>query len=174
MGILDGKVVLVTGAGGGIGRCHALACAAHGAHVVVNDLGGARDGTGAGTNMADEVVAEIIKLGGQAVANYDSVTDAEGCGRMVSAALDAWGRLDAVVNNAGILRDKTFSKMTDDQWNLVLDVHLNGTKNVAKAALDALKVNGGAIINTASYSGCLLYTSPSPRDGLLSRMPSSA
>lgn len=155
MGLLDGKVILITGSGGGIGRCHALACAREGAKIVVNDLGGARDGTGAGAKMADQVVDEICALGGEALANYDSVTDYEGCERMVQDALERWGRLDVIVNNAGILRDKTFSKMTDDQWSLVLDVHLNGTRNVTKAALEALKVNGGAIINTSSYSGLI-------------------
>jgi NAD(P)-dependent dehydrogenase (short-subunit alcohol dehydrogenase family)/acyl dehydratase/putative sterol carrier protein len=155
MGLLDGKVVLVTGAGGGIGRCHALACAKEGARIVVNDLGGSRDGTGAGQNMADQVVAEILEMGGDAVANYDSVTDTEGCERMVKAATDKWDRLDVVVNNAGILRDRTFAKMSEDQWNLVIDVHLHGTKNVVKASLDALRANGGSIINTSSYSGMI-------------------
>lgn len=155
MGLLDGKVVLVTGAGGGIGRCHALACAAEGAAVVVNDLGGSRDGTGEGTAMADQVVAEIVEGGGDAVANYDSVTDLEGCERMVAAAIERWGRLDAVVNNAGILRDKTFAKMSRAEWDLVLSVHLAGTRNVTRAALDALKAGGGSIINTTSYSGMI-------------------
>ncbi|MFT7521039.1 MAG: NAD(P)-dependent dehydrogenase (short-subunit alcohol dehydrogenase family)/acyl dehydratase, partial [Kiritimatiellia bacterium] len=155
MGLLDGKVVLVTGAGGGIGRAHALACAADGAHVVVNDLGGVRDGTGAGQSMADTVVDEIRALGAQAVANYDSVTDPDGCDRMVRAALDNWGRLDVVVNNAGILRDRTFRKMADAEWGLVLDVHLNGTRAVCRAALPALLDGGGAIINTTSYSGMI-------------------
>jgi NAD(P)-dependent dehydrogenase (short-subunit alcohol dehydrogenase family)/acyl dehydratase/putative sterol carrier protein len=123
--------------------------------VVVNDLGGARDGTGASATMASQVVAEIEALGGQAVANHDSVTDPEGCERMVQAAIDRWGRLDVVVNNAGILRDKTFSKMSAGEWSLVVDVHLNGTRNVARAALAALSVNGGAIINTTSYSGMI-------------------
>jgi len=155
MGLLEGKVVLITGAGGGIGRAHALACARQGARVVVNDLGGSRDGTGAGHRMADEVVTEIEALGQEAVANHDSVTDPEGCARMVQAALDRWGHLDVVVNNAGILRDKTFAKMTDEEWRLVLDVHLNGTRNVTKAALEALSKQGGAIVNTTSYSGMI-------------------
>ncbi|MCO4745761.1 MAG: SDR family NAD(P)-dependent oxidoreductase [Proteobacteria bacterium] len=155
MGHLDGKVVLVTGAGGGIGRAHALACARAGARVVVNDLGGTRDGTGAGARMADAVVSEIEALGSEAVANYDSVTDYDGCERMVAAATERWGRLDVVVNNAGILRDKTFRKMTDAEWGPVVDVHLHGTRNVTKAALPALMENGGALINTTSLSGLL-------------------
>jgi NAD(P)-dependent dehydrogenase (short-subunit alcohol dehydrogenase family)/acyl dehydratase/putative sterol carrier protein len=153
MGVLEGQVVLVTGAGGGIGRAHALACAREGAHVVVNDLGGDRHGQGQGAAMADLVVAEIEALGGEAVANYDSVTDFEGCERMVQSALDRWGRLDVVVNNAGILRDRTFAKLDPSEWDIVVAVHLTGTRNVVRAALDALKVNGGAIINTSSVSG---------------------
>ncbi|TNE84884.1 MAG: SDR family NAD(P)-dependent oxidoreductase [Deltaproteobacteria bacterium] len=154
MGHLDGKVVLITGAGGGIGRAHALACAREGAMIVVNDLGGTRDGTGA-SRMADEVVAEIEAFGGRAIPNYDSVTDLEGCERMVAGAIEAFGRLDVVVNNAGILRDKTFKKMTDAEWGPVIDVHLHGTRNVTKAALPALMAQGGAIINTTSLSGML-------------------
>ena len=160
MGLLDGKVVLVTGAGNGIGRCHALACAAEGARIVVNDLGGSRHGEGADDAAAAVVVEEIKKMGGDAIANFDSVTDPAGTDRMVAAAIDTWGRLDAVVNNAGILRDITFKKMDDSMWNAVLDVHLNGTKNVCKSALtalsDAAKEHGhAAIINTTSLSGML-------------------
>lgn len=155
MGLLDGKVALITGAGGGIGRAHALAFAREGARVVVNDLGGSRDGAGATSSMADGVVAEIVAMGGDAVANYDSVTDAAGCERMVKAALDRWGKLDVVVNNAGILRDRTFMKMSDAEWDLVLAVHLAGTRNVTRAAIPALQAQGGAIINTTSYSGMI-------------------
>ena len=155
MGVLEGKVVLVTGAGGGIGRSHALACAREGAHIVVNDLGGNRHGEGQNQNMADVVVGEIEALGGEAVANYDSVTDYAGCERMVQAALDRWGRLDVVVNNAGILRDRTFAKMDPAEWDIVVDVHLTGTRNVVRASLNALKANGGAIINTSSVSGLI-------------------
>src|SRR5687768_10481679 len=115
MGLLDGKVVLITGAGNGIGRAHALACAREGARIVVNDLGGSRDGTGASAGAAQVVVDEIKAMGGDAVANTDSVTDKAGCERMVKTALDKWGRLDAVVNNAGILRDKTFAKLSDEE-----------------------------------------------------------
>jgi len=160
MGLLDGKVILVTGAGNGIGRCHALSCAAEGAHIVVNDLGGTRHGEGSNDSAAAKVVAEIKAMGGDAVENFDSVTDAEGTDRMVAAAMEKWGRLDAVVNNAGILRDTTFKKMDDAQWNAVLDVHLNGTKNVCKSALPALTETAAAhghaaIINTTSLSGMI-------------------
>ena len=160
MGLLDGKVILVTGAGNGIGRCHALACAAEGAHIVVNDLGGTLHGEGSNDSAAAKVVAEIKAGGGDAIENFDSVTDAEGTDRMVAAAMSKWGRLDAVVNNAGILRDTTFKKMDDAQWNAVLDVHLNGAKNVCKSALAALTETAGthghaAIINTTSLSGML-------------------
>src|SRR5436190_7450357 len=155
MGLLDNKVILITGAGNGIGRAHALACAREGARIVVNDLGGTRDGSGSDDSAASKVVKEIQELGGQAVANFDSVTDMDGCARMVKAAIVAWGRLDVVVNNAGILRDVTFKKMEDQQWDAVIAVHLQGTKNVIKAALPALSEKGGAIINTTSYSGLI-------------------
>ena len=120
MGTLDGKVALVTGAGGGLGRAHALLLAAEGAAVVVNDLGGARDGTGAGTNMADGVVAEIQAAGGRAVADYGSVSERADAQAMVGAAVDNFGRLDICICNAGILRDKSFKNMTDDLWHAVL------------------------------------------------------
>lgn len=155
MGLLDGKVVLITGAGNGIGREHALACARAGAKVVVNDIGVNRDGTANQLSPADVVVGEIQALGGDAVANGDSVTDPAGCARMVAAALERFGRLDAVVNNAGILRDRTFVKMTEREWDPVIDVHLTGTKNVCAAAIGALSRQGGAIINTSSVSGLI-------------------
>ena len=151
---VEGRVVVVTGAGGGVGRQHALLFARHGARVVVNDLGGARDGTGAGSAMADAVVDEIIAAGGQAVASYDSVADAQGAQRIVGTALDAFGRVDVVVNNAGILRDVTFAKMTYEQWDAVLQVHLNGTYHVTKAAWPHLREQGwGRVIVTSSTSG---------------------
>jgi len=156
MGLLDGKVILITGAGNGLGRAHALAAARAGARVVVNDLGGARDGSGGGTTAADEVVAEIVGFGGEAMASYASVTDRVACDAMVEATVARWGRLDALVNNAGILRDGTFRKMTEEAWKLVLDVHLNGTWNVTRAAVEALCASGsGAIVNTTSYSGLI-------------------
>src|SRR5262249_18772423 len=135
MALLTGKVALVTGAGGGIGRCHALALAKEGAQLVVNDLGGTRDGSGGGGHsMADKVVAEIASLGGQAVANYDSVASVTGGERMVKAAIDAFGKLDICVNNAGILRDKTLAKLSEDLWDPVVDVHLKGTYCVSRPA----------------------------------------
>lgn len=157
MGKLDGKVALVTGAGGGLGRAHALLLATEGASVVVNDLGGTRDGTGAGSSMADAVVDEIKAAGGQAVANYGSVTDAAAAKQMVQDAVKTFGKLDICINNAGILRDKSFKNMTDEQWDLVIDVHLRGTYLVAKAAWDQMlaQAHGGRIINTSSTSGLI-------------------
>ncbi|MBM4368899.1 MAG: SDR family NAD(P)-dependent oxidoreductase [Deltaproteobacteria bacterium] len=153
--LLKDRVVIVTGAGNGIGRAHALACAREGARVVVNDLGGARDGTGADTSAAARVVAEIEALGGQALANTDSVTDPAGCQRMVDAAMGRWGRVDVLVNNAGILRDKTFMKLTDAEWDIVNEVHVKGAYHMCRAAIPALSKQGGAIINTTSYSGMI-------------------
>ncbi|MEM7020814.1 MAG: SDR family NAD(P)-dependent oxidoreductase, partial [Pseudomonadota bacterium] len=118
MGLLDGKVALVTGAGGGLGRSHALLLAKEGASVVVNDLGGARDGSGAGAAMADQVVDEIKAAGGNAVADYGSVSDAEQAQAMVKRAIDAFGKIDIAICNAGILRDKSFKNMTDDMWDI--------------------------------------------------------
>jgi NAD(P)-dependent dehydrogenase (short-subunit alcohol dehydrogenase family) len=156
MALLTGKVALVTGAGGGLGRCHALALAKEGAKVVVNDLGGARDGSGGGGHsMADKVVDEIKSLGGQAVANYDSVASVAGGERMVQAAVDAFGKLDICVNNAGILRDKTLAKLTEDLWDPVVDVHLKGTYCVTRPAYNHMRERGqgGVIVNTSSTSG---------------------
>jgi NAD(P)-dependent dehydrogenase (short-subunit alcohol dehydrogenase family) len=155
MGLLEGKVALVTGAGGGIGREHALALAREGAKLVVNDLGGSRDGTGKGTAMADQVVDEIKALGGEAVANYDSVATVEGGNNIVQTAVDAFGKLDICVNNAGILRDKTLSKLEEDMWDIVIAVHLKGTYCVSRPAFNHMKERGqgGVIINTSSTSG---------------------
>ncbi len=157
MGKLDGKVALVTGAGGGLGRAHALLLAEEGAAVVVNDLGGARDGTGGSSSMADQVVEEIRSAGGQAVADYGSVSDPAAARAMVQAAVDNFGHLDICINNAGILRDKSFKNMTDDQWDAVIDVHLRGTYLVTKAAWDQMiaQGNGGRIVNTSSTSGLI-------------------
>jgi NAD(P)-dependent dehydrogenase (short-subunit alcohol dehydrogenase family) len=155
MALLEGKVAIVTGSGGGIGREHALALAKEGAALVINDLGGARDGTGASQNMADQVVAEIKAAGGEAVANYDTVATVEGANNIVKTALDAFEKLDIVVNNAGILRDKSFAKMDEDMWDIVVEVHLRGTYCVTHAAYNHLKDRGqgGVIINTSSTSG---------------------
>jgi NAD(P)-dependent dehydrogenase (short-subunit alcohol dehydrogenase family) len=156
MALLTGKVALVTGAGGGLGRCHALALAKEGAKVVVNDLGGARDGSGRGKHgPADQVVKEIEALGGQAFANYDSVASAEGGERIVGAAIEMFGHLDICVNNAGILRDKTLAKLTEDLWDPVVDVHLKGTYCVTRPAYNHMRERGqgGVIINTSSTSG---------------------
>ena len=155
MGLLDGKVAIVTGAGGGIGREHALALAKEGAAVVVNDLGGSRDGSGGGHNMADGVVEEIKKAGGEAVANYDSVATVEGGQNIVKTALDAFEKVDVVVNNAGILRDKSFANTSEDLWDIVVNVHLKGTYCVTHAVYCHMKerAQGGVIINTSSTSG---------------------
>ena len=135
MGLLDGRVVLITGAGRGIGREHALLMASEGAKVVVNDLGGGVDGSGEDTGPAEQTAQEIRDMGGEAVANNDSVTDWEGSQRMINAAVEAFGDLHVLVNNAGILRDRVVVNMTEGEWDAVVDVHI-----------------------------CLLYTSPSPRD----------
>ncbi|MGH8908330.1 MAG: SDR family oxidoreductase [Egibacteraceae bacterium] len=151
---VEGRVAVVTGAGGGLGRQHALLFAARGAKVVVNDLGGARDGTGAGSEMADAVVKEIRDAGGEAVANYDSVATGEGGRAVVQTALDEFGRIDVVVNNAGILRDSSFAKITDEQWDTVLKVHLYGTFSVTRAAWPHFREQSfGRVIVTASTSG---------------------
>lgn len=147
----EDKVVIVTGAGGGLGRAHALEFARHGARVVVNDLGGSAHGEGANASAADRVVAEIRAAGGTAVANHDSVTDG---GKIVQNALDAFGRIDVVVNNAGILRDKSFVKMEDADWDLVYKVHVEGAYKVTHAAWPHLREqNFGRVIFTASTSG---------------------
>lgn len=151
---LKGRTVLVTGAGGGLGRCHALLFAKHGANVVVNDLGGAADGTGKGSSMADAVVEEIKAVGGNATANYDSVTETAGADSMIKTAVDSFGSIDIVVNNAGILRDKSFAKMTDDDWDLVFAVHVKGAYNVTKAAWPLMREQKyGRVIMTSSASG---------------------
>jgi len=150
----DNRVAIVTGAGGGLGRSHALLLAERGAKVVVNDLGGAVDGSGSDTKAADKVVEEIKAAGGEAVASYDGVDTFEGAQKIVATAKDAFGRIDIVVNNAGILRDVSFKKMTEDDWNRVLKVHLYGTMFVSKAAWEALRENGfGRIVNTTSAAG---------------------
>jgi len=150
----QGRVAIVTGAGSGLGRSHALALAARGARVVVNDLGGAVDGTGGSAKAADQVVAEIKAAGGEAVANHDSVSDAAGAARIVQAAMDAWGRVDVLVNNAGILRDKSFAKMELGDFDTVVDVHLLGSAYVTKAAWPVMQAqNYGRIVMTTSAAG---------------------
>jgi NAD(P)-dependent dehydrogenase (short-subunit alcohol dehydrogenase family) len=145
------QVVIVTGAGGGLGRAHALLFAKHGAKVVVNDLGGSTHGEGANASAAAKVVEEIRAAGGTAVANHDSVTDGE---KIVQHALDSFGRVDVVVNNAGILRDKTFHKMEDADWDLVYKVHVEGAYKVTRAAWPHMREqNYGRVIFTASTSG---------------------
>lgn len=152
-GVQD-RVIVVTGAGGGLGREYALTLAREGACVVVNDLGGARDGTGAGHNMADTVVEEIKAAGGRAVANYDSVAEPEGGENIVKTAIDAFGKIDGVVSNAGILRDGTFHKMTAEQWDIVLKVHLYGGYNVIRAAWPHFREQSfGRIVVATSTSG---------------------
>jgi NAD(P)-dependent dehydrogenase (short-subunit alcohol dehydrogenase family) len=155
MGLLDGKVAIVTGSGGGIGREHALALAAAGAAVVVNDLGGTRDGSGAGHSMADAVVEEIRKAGGTAVANYDSVSTVAGGQGILKTAVDAFDRVDVLVNNAGILRDKTLAKMSEAEWDSVIAVHLKGAFCVTQPVFQRMREqeSGGSIINTSSTSG---------------------
>jgi len=149
----EGKVVVITGAGGGLGRAHAIEYAKRGAKVVVNDLGGSVDGSGA-SDAADRVVAELIELGAEAVANKASVSDTEGAASIVQTAIDSFGRIDILVNNAGILRDKSFKKMTLEDWDIVLQVHLSGTAYVTHAAWPLMNAQGyGRIVLTSSGSG---------------------
>ena len=157
MALFDGKVVIITGAGGGLGRAHALAFATEGARVVVNDLGGALDGAGGGSSMADEVVAEIEAAGGTAVANYDNVASTEGGASIARTALDAFGRIDVLVNNAGILRDKSFKHMTEAMWDAVMAVHTKSLFAVTQPCFRQMleQGEGGTIVNTSSLSGLL-------------------
>lgn len=151
----DNRVAIVTGAGGGLGRAHALLLAKRGAKVVVNDLGGSIDGSsGGGSSPADKVVDEIKAAGGQAVASYDGVDTWEGAQKIVAKAKEAFGKLDIVINNAGILRDVSFLKMTDEDWDKVLKVHLTGTMYVSRAAWPLLRENNfGRVVNTTSAAG---------------------
>ena len=149
-----GKVVIVTGAGGGLGRSHALEFARRGAKVVVNDLGGSVDGSGGSSEAADKVVEEIKAAGGEAMSNGSSVTDDAGVANMVSQTMDAYGRIDVLVNNAGVLRDKSFAKMEISDFDFVVDVHLFGTMKPTKAVWPIMKEQGyGRILVTSSSSG---------------------
>ncbi len=150
----DGRVAIVTGAGGGLGKTYALMLAARGASVVVNDLGGAADGSGSGTAMADRVVKEISEAGGKAVANYDSVATPEGGEGIVKSAVDHFGKVDILVNNAGILRDKSFAKLERENLEIVLDVHLKGGFFVTQPAFRVMKEqNYGRIVFASSGAG---------------------
>ena len=151
----EGKVAIVTGAGGGLGRCHALDLAKRGAKVVVNDLGGNVDGSDDGSlSAAEKVVEEIKAAGGEAIANGASVTDTSQVEQMVKETMDKWGRIDILVNNAGILRDKSFTKVSDEDFRLVLEVHLMGSVNCCKAVWEIMKEqNYGRIVVTSSSSG---------------------
>jgi NAD(P)-dependent dehydrogenase (short-subunit alcohol dehydrogenase family) len=149
-----GRVAIVTGAGAGLGRCYALELAKRGAQVVVNDLGGARDGVGSGDAAANKVVEEIEALGGKAVPNYDNVATTAGGENIVKTALDAFGKVDIVINNAGILRDKTFAKMDGENWDIVMNVHLRGAYCVTRPAFEVMRANGyGRIVMTSSGAG---------------------
>lgn len=160
--LLDGRVAVVTGAGRGIGREEALLLAKNGAKVVVNDLGGSFDGTGADSSPAQQVVDEIKALGGEAVANFESVTDFDGAKRIVESAIAAFGKLNILVNNAGILRDRMIFNMSEDEWDAVLNVHLKGSFNCARHACEYWReqhkqgnVLNGRMINTSSDAGLL-------------------
>ena len=150
----EDRTVIVTGAGNGLGKAYAIELGNRGAKVVVNDLGGSVDGSGSGSTPADEVVNEIIANGGEAVANYDSVATKDGGEAIVQTAIDSFGTVDAVINNAGILRDKSFAKMTEEELSLIIDVHLKGTFFVSQPAFTVMKEkNYGRIVNVASPSG---------------------
>ena len=154
-GLLDGKVAIITGAGGGLGEAYAKLFAKEGAAVVVNDLGGARDGSGSGASaMADKVVADIKAAGGRAVANGDDVSTLQGGENILKTALDAFGKVDILVCNAGILRDKTFSNTSEEDWDKVVKVHLKGTYCCALPVWNYMKANGGgSMVLTSSTSG---------------------
>jgi NAD(P)-dependent dehydrogenase (short-subunit alcohol dehydrogenase family) len=157
MGLLDGKVAIITGAGGGIGRAHAMLFAREGARVVVNDVGAARDGAATGKRPADDVVAEIRAAGGVAIADHNSVSLFAGAQALVKSAIDAFGKADVLVNNAGILRDKSFLKMEEAMWDDVVAVHLKGTFLCSQAFAKQVLAQGGGgrIVNTTSLSGML-------------------
>ncbi|MEZ4307469.1 MAG: SDR family NAD(P)-dependent oxidoreductase [Polyangiaceae bacterium] len=157
MGLVGGKVVVVTGAGGGIGRAEALLFAREGAKLVVNDVGGSRDGTGSGDAPANKVAEEIRAAGGEALANFDDISTAEGVKALFEAAVAKFGRVDVMVNNAGILRDKSLLKMDEPMWDAVIAVHLKGTFLCTQAAAKQMvsQGGGGRIVNTTSVSGMM-------------------
>lgn len=157
MGLLEGKVAIVTGAGGGIGRSTALLLGREGARVVVNDVGGTRDGSGQSASPAEAVVGEIRAAGGEAIANADSVATRAGAEGLVAAAVKQFGKVDVMINNAGILRDKTLLKMDDAMWDAVIAVHLTGSFLCTQAAATQMRAQGtpGSIVNTTSVSGML-------------------
>jgi len=157
MGLLDGKVAIVTGGGNGIGRSHCLALAAEGAKIVVNDLGSDRTGEGASSMFAQQVVDEIKKNGGDAVADYNDISEIEGVDNLLWSGLNKFGRVDILVNNAGILRDKTLFKMNEKEFDSVIKVHLKGSWLTTRAVAKYMKVQGqgGKIINTSSIAGLL-------------------
>ncbi len=156
-GLLENKVVIITGAGGGIGRAEALLSAREGAKVVVNDVGGNRSGDGQSTSMADDVVAEVKKAGGQAVAHHESIATVVGADTLIKTAVAAFGRVDVLINNAGILRDKSFLKMEEAMFDLVVAVHLKGSYLCSQAFAKQVvsQGGGGRIVNTTSVSGLL-------------------
>ena len=150
----DNKVVIVTGAGSGLGRSYAIALASRGAKVLINDLGSSLDGSGRSVNIASNVAKEIVESGGEALADNSDVTDKKSVDKMIKKVLSAWGRVDVLVNNAGILRDKSFSKITIEDFKAVIDVHLNGSMICSKAVWDYMKKQkSGNIIMTTSSSG---------------------
>ena len=155
MGLFDGKVAIVTGAGRGVGRAEAMILASEGASVVVNDLGGSVDGGGKSANVADEVVAEIKAAGGNAAANYSDISELDGVDMLIWTAMSKFGKLDIMINNAGILRDRTMLNMAEADWDIVLKVHAKGTFLCSRAAARLMKTQGegGAIVNTTSISG---------------------
>jgi len=162
MGMLDGKVAVITGAGRGLGRDHALLMAQEGAKIVVNDIGSEWDGTGKATGPADDVVKEIKAAGGEAASSFESVADFEGAKKIINCAVDTFGKLDILVNNAGFLRDKMTFNMSKEEWDAVIDVHLTGTFNCGRWACSywreqskAGKTINGRIISTMSHAGLL-------------------
>ena len=164
-GMCEGRVCIVTGAGRGIGREHALMLAEQGAKVVVNDLGGSRDGTGSDATPAEEVVSEIEAMGGEAIANADDISDFQAAGNLIKSTVEAFGGLDVVINNAGILRDRMLTNMTEEEWDAVIKVHLKGTFAPAHHAAaywrdraKAGETNDARLINTTSVSG--IYGNP--------------